>query len=103
MMLPTDAAMTTRRSSLSGTLEALAMGLPSCRSHCGHHAWMFVHYPPARGRLELRHNIPDFRPRRKRSGHGQRGPAGGDDAVRDSPARRVEDSVALLARHARLD
>src|SRR5207247_1203994 len=27
MMLPTDAAMTTRRSSLSGTFAALAMGL----------------------------------------------------------------------------
>src|SRR6266404_6772181 len=46
MMFPTDAAMTTRRSSLSGTLAAL-IGLPSCRAHCVHQAWMFVRFRPA--------------------------------------------------------
>src|SRR5437667_439392 len=35
MMLPTEAAMTTRRSSLGGILEA-AIGLPSCKAHCVH-------------------------------------------------------------------
>src|SRR2546422_5663666 len=46
MMLPTDAAMTTRRSSLSGPLAAL-IGLPSCRAYCVHQAWMFVRFRPA--------------------------------------------------------
>src|SRR5438477_9957289 len=46
MMLPTDAAITTRRSSLSGTLAAL-IGLPSYRAHCVHQAWMFVRFRPA--------------------------------------------------------
>src|SRR2546429_318565 len=88
MMLPTDAAITTRRSSLSGTLAAL-IGLPSYRARCVHQAWMFVRFrPAARPGIELRHNIPDFRFIRKHSetaGGNSDGPGGQVDAARDRP------------------
>src|SRR5437016_8842964 len=88
MMLPTDAAITTRRSSLSGTLAAL-IGLPSYRARCVHQAWMFVRFrPAARPGIELRHNIPDFRFIRKHSetaGGNSNGPGGQVDAARDTP------------------
>src|SRR6266403_6260079 len=94
MMLPTDAATTTRRSSLSGTLAAL-IGLPSCvERSCFIHLDVFAIFStPAHSRAELRHNITDFRPIRKHSDTGgDPEGAGGDlDAARDAPSRRLGD------------
>src|SRR5919197_4748801 len=62
MMLPTAAAMRTRRSSLVGTLGG-AMGLPSCRTLRTHrHGCSHCHVIFGHDWAELRHNIPDFRP-----------------------------------------
>src|SRR5438309_8839409 len=107
MMLPTDAAITTRRSSLSGTLAAL-IGLPSYRARCVHQAWMFVRFrPAARPGIELRHNIPDFRFIRKHSetaGGNSDGPGGQVDAARDTPRPAGSPrSAPLLAGDPRLD
>src|SRR5439155_7720877 len=73
MMFPTDAAMTTRRSSLSGTLAALAMGLPSYRAHCVHILDVRVSIRRRAGRVAAEHTgFPSlkevFRHGRRREG-----------------------------------